>query len=238
MTSFGALLVLALAPAGAAGSHEIDVSGDLAAPALVDAFVPHVPRTLSKKHAFLDEKGIRPVVRVDDASLARAQQRRAAVRTSGPALTLAPPGSRIAPVTTLFNIWTREALPLLPGRAIGEAQFQRFLRDHYTNQATEMDVRLVDVLAAAARKFDARKIEVVSGYRSPKYQLMLRKKGREVARSSQHCEGRAVDFRIRGVATKVLLRFVKSLRRGGVGYYPVSQFVHCDTGPIRFWNGT
>ncbi len=177
--------------------------------------------------------------RVDDAALARAQLRRSPARTQLAAVqTLPPPGSRIAPLTTLFNVWTREALPLLPGRPIGDTQFQSFLRDHYTNQATDMDVRLIDVLAAAARKFDARKIEVVSGYRSPKYQLMLRKKGREVARSSQHCEGRAVDFRIRGVQTKVLLRFVQSLRKGGVGYYPQSQFVHCDTGPIRFWKGT
>jgi uncharacterized protein YcbK (DUF882 family) len=67
---------------------------------------------------------------------------------------------------------------------------------------------------------------------------MLRKKGHQVARSSQHVEGHAVDFRIRGVKTKVLRNFVTSLRLGGVGYYPNSQFVHCDTGKIRHWTGS
>lgn len=214
--------------------------GDLASPGLEDTgvFLPHPPRELSKKHAFLDEKGRRPLVRIDEGALVRASVKRPQPPGRGPTATIGQPGARVAPVTTLYNVWTREALPIIPGLAVGESQFHGFLRDHFTNQSTDMDVRLVDVLAAAARRFDARRIEVVSGYRSPKYQLMLRKKGREVARQSQHCEGRAVDFRIRGVSTQVLLRFVRSLHRGGVGYYPQSQFVHCDTGPIRFWKGT
>jgi len=148
-----------------------------------------------------------------------------------------PAGSRIAPVTTLYNLRTRETLPLLPGLS-AEQSFSPFLRDHYTNQATQMDERLIGVLSSVALHFSANRIEVVSGYRSPKFNLMLRKKGREVARSSQHTEGHAVDFRIRGVPTKSLLRYVKSLRVGGVGYYPSSQFVHADTGPIRYWKGT
>jgi uncharacterized protein YcbK (DUF882 family) len=143
----------------------------------------------------------------------------------------------VHPITTLYNLWTREALPLVPGLSAGES-IHPFLRDHFTNQATRMDVRLVDVLTQVARRFRAPRIEVVSGYRSPKYNLMLRKKGHQVARSSQHTEGHAVDFRIRGVPTPVLLRYVRSLRRGGVGYYPHSQFVHTDTGPIRYWKGS
>ena len=67
---------------------------------------------------------------------------------------------------------------------------------------------------------------------------MLRKKGREVARQSQHTEGNAVDFRVRGVPTQRLLNYVRSLRIGGVGYYPHSQFVHSDTGRVRFWRGS
>jgi uncharacterized protein YcbK (DUF882 family) len=125
----------------------------------------------------------------------------------------------------------------VPGLSV-EERFSPFLRDHYTNQATHMDERLIDVLTVTAHHFSAARIEVVSGYRSPKFNLMLRKKGREVARSSQHTEGHAVDFRIRGVPTKTLLKFVRSLRVGGVGYYPQSQFVHSDTGPIRYWKGT
>ena len=147
---------------------------------------------------------------------------------------------RIEPLTTLYNVWTREALPILPGQTATTlaGRFHPFLRDHYTNQATRMDTRLIDVLRKVASKFSAKRIEVVSGYRSPKYNLMLRKKGHQVARHSQHMEGNAVDFRIRGVATKTVLHFVKSLRLGGVGYYPHSQFVHSDTGPIRYWTGS
>jgi hypothetical protein len=199
----------------------------------------------SKKESWLVDKATRPNVHMTDAALAQAARPRPAVRAArGPICsTLAPageplPGSRIAPVTTLFNLRTREVLPLLPGLS-AEPGWSPFLRDHYTNQAApQMDPRLIEVLSQTAQHFSAARIEVVSGYRSPKFNLMLRKKGREVARSSQHTEGHAVDFRIRGVPTKTLLKFVRSLRVGGVGYYPQSQFVHSDTGPIRYWKGT
>ena len=63
-------------------------------------------------------------------------------------------------------------------------------------------------------------------------------KGHAVARHSQHMEGNAVDFRIRGVATKNVLHYVRSLHAGGVGFYPHSQFVHTDTGRVRYWHGS
>jgi uncharacterized protein YcbK (DUF882 family) len=149
------------------------------------------------------------------------------------------PGQRIEPVTTLFNIWTHEALPILPGQTQQlQGRFHNFLRDHYTNQATRMDTRLIGVLTRVAGKFSAHRIDVVSGYRSPKYNLMLRKKGRQVARDSQHTHGNAVDFRIKGVTTKQVLHYVRSLRVGGVGFYPHSQFVHSDTGRVRYWTGS
>ena len=62
-------------------------------------------------------------------------------------------------------------------------------------------------------------VEIVSGYRAPKYQLMLRKKGHEVARDSEHPRGEAVDFRLPGVPTRQLLGFVRAQRLGGVGFY-------------------
>ena len=127
--------------------------------------------------------------------------------------------------------------PCCPGVSLSE-RFHVFLRDHFTNQATRMDERLVEVLTNVARRFSAERIEVVSGYRSPKYNVMLRKKGREVARTSQHTEGNAVDFRLRGIPTRRLLNFVRSLKIGGVGYYPHSQFVHSDTGRVRYWRGS
>lgn len=211
---------------------------------------PGEPRTLSKKEEWARDKELRPDLHVSDAALANAVKIVAAAergatrdrrrKRPGPiTATLLPPlpGIRLQPITTLFNIWTREALPVLPGDPV-EARIHQFLRDHYTNQATQMDTRLVDVLTRAARKFSASRIEVVSGYRSPKYNLMLRKKGHQVARSSQHVEGHAVDFRIRGVPTKSLLHFVRSLHLGGVGFYPHSQFVHSDTGRVRYWTGS
>ncbi len=211
--------------------------------------MPTTPRVLSKREERLRDKEQRPDLHVSDAALASAQratsaaasaaarQRRrgdaAQVLITAPAL----PGTRIEPITTLFNVWTHEALPVLPGDPL-ESRIHSFLRDHYTNQATQMDTRLINVLKRAANKFNASRIEVVSGYRSPKYNLMLRKKGHQVARSSQHVEGNAVDFRIRGVPTRSLLHFVRSLRLGGVGFYPHSQFVHSDTGRIRYWTGS
>jgi uncharacterized protein YcbK (DUF882 family) len=78
---------------------------------------------------------------------------------------------------------------------------------------------------------------VVSGFRAPKYNLLLRKKGHEVARESQHPLGHAVDFRLPGLSTRHLLQFVRGLHLGGVGYYPRSAFVHADVGPVRYWRG-
>jgi hypothetical protein len=173
--------------------------------ARAEHLTPGEPRVLSKKEEWAREKALRPDVHVSDADLARwstpsraARARRLASRApqSDPMLW---PGERIEPVTTLFNIWTHEALPILPGEG---------------------------------------RIEVVSGYRSPKYNLMLRKKGHQVARHSQHMEGHAVDFRIRGVTTRQVLSYVRSLHMGGVGFYPHSQFVHSDTGPVRYWTGS
>ena len=210
---------------------------------------PGEPRSLSKREEWLRDKDLRPDLHLSDAALAAAQSSASAAdralarrrrRPDGGAHTAGPlllPGVRTQPITTLFNVWTHEALPVLPGDPM-ELQIHAFLRDHFTNQATHMDTRLVDVLTRAARKFSAARIEVVSGYRSPKYNLMLRKKGHQVARFSQHIEGHAVDFRIRGVPTRALLHFVRSLRLGGVGFYPHSQFVHSDTGPVRYWTGS
>ena len=144
-------------------------------------------------------------------------------------------GKPAAPVVNVWNTWTRETMVL--DENVGPDAFNSFLRCHFTGQPATMDLRLLDVLVGAARKFEATRIDIVSGYRSPKYNLVLRKKGREVARDSQHTYGHAVDFRIRGVPTARLVAFVRSLRLGGAGFYPGSGFVHADTGPIRTWAG-
>jgi uncharacterized protein YcbK (DUF882 family) len=219
--------------------------------ARAEHFAPPTARPLSKKEIWLRDKTLRPDVHTTDADLERAaiaQKAKAKPTKLARAKNLMAkvaelalkPGQRIEPLTTLYNVWTREALPILPGQTQTTlaSRFHPFLRDHYTNQATRMDTRLIDVLSKVADKFSAKRIEVVSGYRSPKYNLMLRKKGHQVARHSQHMEGTAVDFRIRGLPAKQVLHYVKSMRLGGVGFYPHSQFVHSDTGPVRYWTGS
>lgn len=147
------------------------------------------------------------------------------------------PAPASEPVLTLHNVWTFESLPVLASEKIDVDAFSNLVRCHYTNQAAEMDPRLGQTILQAAKRFKASYIEIVSGFRAPKYQLMLRKKGHEVAVDSQHPRGHAVDFRIPNVPTRILLRYVRSLKLGGVGYYPDSKFVHCDVGRVRFWKG-
>ena len=146
-------------------------------------------------------------------------------------------------VLNVRNLWTDEilVLPRDPEIEVGEdiagGLVDRFLRCHFTHQPTDMDARLVEVLVRAADKFGTDRIEVISGFRSPKYNLTLRKKGHEVARNSQHTHGTAVDFRVPGVPVRRLYRWARSLRLGGVGYYPHSGFIHVDTAEVRTWSG-
>ena len=248
-------LLLALS----AFTASLDVASPTAGPALLPA-EPLVPftdereshfapssRGRSKKEVWFLEKALRPDVHTSNMALSTHPKARAARATPGATANqraeayLADPGepvgARIQPVTTLFNIWNREALPLIVGRAY-KRPFQLFLRDHYTKQAIQADTRLAGVLAAAAMRFHAPRVEIVSGFRSPKYNLMLRKKGHQVARESQHMQGTAVDFRIRGVEIAPLREFVRSLRLGGVGYYPHTHFIHADPGKVRYWQGS
>lgn len=147
-------------------------------------------------------------------------------------------GKKPAAIVNIRNIWTKETLvldataPHVPAETV-----DTFLRCHFTDEPTHMDERLLGVLMGAARRFNATRIDIVSGFRSPKFNLMLRKKGHEVARDSQHTYGHAVDFRIPGIRTQRLLDYVKSMHLGGAGFYPESEFVHADTGPVRFWAG-
>jgi hypothetical protein len=149
-------------------------------------------------------------------------------------------GKPATPVVNIYNTWTREFLPLDPGvkaEALDAGTAGSFLRCHFTNQPTAMDPRLVATLVAAARHFKVTRVDIVSGFRSPKYNLILQKKGREVARNSQHTLGSAVDFRLPGVSAKRVHAWARRMRLGGVGFYPASGFVHMDTGPIRYCTG-
>ena len=149
-----------------------------------------------------------------------------------------PVGAKPTRLVNLYNHWTLDWLAVDPAVPPTADEMNAFLRDHFTNKSAAMDGKLIPTVCAAAKQFHSDIVDVVSGFRHPKYNLMLRKKGRQVARDSQHTHGNAVDFRIKGITTKQVLHYVRSLRVGGVGFYPHSQFVHSDTGRVRYWTGS
>ena len=147
------------------------------------------------------------------------------------------PGTRPAKLVNLYNAWTKEWLAVDAASPPQAGTIDRFLRDHFTNKPTAMEPRLVDLVVAAAANFHSDVVEIVSGFRHPKYNLILRKKGHQVARDSQHTHGNAIDFSIPHITTQLLHAWAKAQKRGGVGLYADSGFVHMDTGPIRYWSG-
>jgi uncharacterized protein YcbK (DUF882 family) len=146
-------------------------------------------------------------------------------------------GTKPAALLNLYNTWTDEWLAFDPQSPPSAPTIDRFLRDHYTNEAASMDRKLLGVVIAAAKNFRSDVVNVVSGFRHPKYNLMLRKKGHQVARDSQHTHGNALDFFIPTVSTEQLHAWAKAQHVGGVGLYLESHFVHMDTAKIRFWSG-
>ena len=100
-----------------------------------------------------------------------------------------------------------------------------------------MNPKLVALTVAAAVNFHSDVVNVVSGFRHPKYNLILRKKGHQVARDSQHSHGNAIDFSLPRVPIGALHAWAKAQKLGGVGLYLDSGFVHMDVGPVRSWSG-
>jgi uncharacterized protein YcbK (DUF882 family) len=147
------------------------------------------------------------------------------------------PGGKPDKLVNLYNEHTKDWLAIDPAALPDAATIDLFLRDHYTNKATKMDPKLVAIVVDAAHSFHSDLVSVVSGFRHPKFNLILRKKGHQVARDSQHTHGNAIDFAIPHVTTHQLHAWAKAQHLGGVGLYLESGFVHMDTGPIRFWSG-
>ena len=120
------------------------------------------------------------------------------------------------------------------------AKLNYFLRDHRTQDVSHYDVREFDLLhtllATLNRPNDV--IDIVCGYRTPWSNNFLRTRSAStgVAKNSQHMQAKAIDIRIPGVSTSHLRDAALSLHGGGVGYYPVSEFVHVDVGPVRQWS--
>ncbi|WP_372882467.1 DUF882 domain-containing protein [Psychromonas sp.] len=110
-------------------------------------------------------------------------------------------------------------------------------RDFRRNEIKDMDKRLFDQLAAIQKIIGSNKqIHIISGYRSPETNKMLRAKSTGVAKKSMHMLGQAIDFRVEGVPLSEVRKAALSLKAGGVGYYPKSNFVHIDTGRVRSWS--
>ena len=119
------------------------------------------------------------------------------------------------------------------------AEATRVMRDWRTGDERFIDPTLFDALHAIGSKLEARQpFQVISGYRSPKTNAMLSRRSSGVAEHSQHVLGKAIDIRLEGVDLSNLRDAALDLGAGGVGYYPVSNFIHVDTGRVRQWRGS
>ena len=111
-----------------------------------------------------------------------------------------------------------------------------FMRDWRTGQAIGIDPRTVDVAAASHRLLQTNEpFMMLSGYRSPKTNAMLRSQSSGVARNSLHMVGKAADLRLKSRSVAQMTRAAQSCQAGGVGRYSRSNFVHVDCGPVRHW---
>lgn len=113
-----------------------------------------------------------------------------------------------------------------------------FMRDWRTDEVMKMDARTVDIMAAAHRLMDVSEpYMLLSGYRSPKTNAMLRSHSRGVAKNSLHMQGQAADLRLKSRSVPQIYKAAMKCNAGGVGKYSKSNFVHMDCGPVRTWGG-
>jgi uncharacterized protein YcbK (DUF882 family) len=145
---------------------------------------------------------------------------------------------------TLFNTHTNETVSVVYKREnefdpAALEQLKHVLRDHRNGESHDMDARLFDQLfdLALAAKV-APDYQIISGYRSPdSNSKMAARPGSGVAKKSLHMQGRAIDVRLKGCSCATLRDLALAAKRGGVGYYARSDFVHVDTGSFRTWVG-
>lgn len=112
------------------------------------------------------------------------------------------------------------------------------LRDHRTGDMHDMDNNLIEMLNLLHHKMNGKQpFHVISGYRSPKTNAMLRNNSNGVAKKSLHMQGKAIDIRLPGRQLSELRKTALGMKVGGVGFYPGSDFIHVDTGRVRQWQG-
>ena len=113
-----------------------------------------------------------------------------------------------------------------------------FMRDWRSDEKTKIDPRNVDIMAAAHRLMDVSEpYMMLSGYRSPSTNAMLRSRSRGVAKNSLHMTGKAADLRLESRSVGQMAKAAAACASGGVGRYSRSNFVHMDCGPVRSWGG-
>ncbi len=126
------------------------------------------------------------------------------------------------------------------GKYIKDAvkEVNHFMRDWRTDQVKSMDLRTIDIMAASHNLLDVDEpYMLLSGYRSPQTNAMLRSRSRRVAKNSLHMKGQAADLRLSSRSVSQMAKAAISCRAGGVGKYSRSNFVHMDCGEIRSWGG-
>jgi uncharacterized protein YcbK (DUF882 family) len=128
----------------------------------------------------------------------------------------------------------------IEGKYIGEAvaEINHFMRDWRNGQVKSIDARAIDIMAAAHNLLDVNEpYMLLSGYRSPQTNAMLRSRSSGVARDSLHMQGQAADLRLSSRSVQQMARAASACAAGGVGRYSSSNFVHMDCGPVRTWGG-
>lgn len=133
---------------------------------------------------------------------------------------------------------TLETVYWIDGDYIPEAmtEISRIMRDWRSGDVTRIDARAIDIMAASHGLLDIREpYMLLSGYRSPATNAMLRSRSRGVARNSLHMEGQAADLRLKSRSVAQMARAAAACNAGGVGKYSRSNFVHMDCGPVRVW---
>ncbi len=128
----------------------------------------------------------------------------------------------------------------IEGDYIKEAlkEINHFMRDWRNDQVVNIDARTIDIAAASHRLMDVSEpYMMLSGYRSPATNAMLRSRSKGVAKNSLHMKGMAADLRLKSRSVNQMYQAATACHAGGVGRYPRSNFVHMDCGQIRTWNG-
>lgn len=185
------------------------------------------------------------------ASLKQCRHRRAFLKTGLAAFgAVCLPGNAFAVINRLIsparsldllNLHTGERLNICyirSGKYLVESllKINYILRDHRADVICTIDTNLLDLLHAVSLQVKSRRpFHIISGYRTNATNDMLRRCTKGVSANSLHTQGRAADIRLPGCKSNTLMQTAANLKKGGVGLYTSSDFVHIDTGVIRTW---